>query len=263
MWPSTLLVALWVVHAADVTRGADEHVTVPDPGTYVVDRAAVFDDAPKQQLEAWLKELEQKTTAQVKVLTVRTTGDEPFFDFVQRHADLWKLGQRGKDNGALVALALEQREARIQTGYGLEGTLPDSWCGTAYRQLGRPQFVKQRYGDGLIAMTLAVANRIADEAGVKLTGIPDVRVQKPESNGNAWFTLLVVLLLIYLWYRLSRSSTRRTGGWTTPYGGGWSSGGWTSSGGGWSSGRGGWTSGGGGSFGDGGSFGGGGGGGKW
>ena len=62
-------------------------VTVPDPGTHVVDRAAVFDAPTQQKLEGWLLDLQRQTTAQVKVLTVRTTDGEPFFDYeVRLHA---------------------------------------------------------------------------------------------------------------------------------------------------------------------------------
>jgi uncharacterized protein len=95
-------------------------VLIKDPGTYVVDGAGVMQASDKGQLEGWLRELEQKTTAQVKVLTIQTTEGEDIFSFAQRHAEAWKLGQTGKDNGALVVLALKERRVRIQTGYGLE-----------------------------------------------------------------------------------------------------------------------------------------------
>ncbi len=62
-------------------------VTIPDPGTFVVDTAGIIDDRIEMELEGWLRELEQKTTSQIKVLTVETTGDEDFFGFVQRHAE--------------------------------------------------------------------------------------------------------------------------------------------------------------------------------
>ena len=117
-------------------------VFVPDPGTYVVDSAGIIDPGTERQLEGWLRELEQKTTAQVKVLTVDSTQGEPFFSFVHRHAEAWKLGRKGQDNGALIALALKERKVRIHTGYGLEGALPDSWAGSASRAVAS-QFFRQ------------------------------------------------------------------------------------------------------------------------
>jgi uncharacterized protein len=79
-----------VLAAAALSRGA---VTVAEPGTFVVDRAGVIDAPTQQRLENRLKELEQKTTAQVKVLTVKSLGDEDIFSFSQRHFVAWKLGQ--------------------------------------------------------------------------------------------------------------------------------------------------------------------------
>ena len=85
-------------------------VTVPDAGSYVVDAANIIDPASEQQMNLWLAELEQRTTAQLKVLTVTTIDGEDFFGFVQRHAELWRLGRKGKDNGALIALAINERK---------------------------------------------------------------------------------------------------------------------------------------------------------
>ncbi|HUU85199.1 MAG TPA: TPM domain-containing protein, partial [Phycisphaerae bacterium] len=120
-----------------VSGAARAEVTIPDPGTFVVDRANVIDAQYENALEGWLRELEQKTTAQVKVLTVATTDGEDWFGFVQRHAELWKLGQADPENGALIALkpksAVESGEIRVHSGRGLEGPLPDSWCGSASR----------------------------------------------------------------------------------------------------------------------------------
>ena len=111
-------------------------VTVRDPGSYVVDAANIIDPANEQQMNLWLAELEQKTTAQIKVLTVTTIDGEDFFGFVQRHAELWKLGRKGKDNGALIPLAINERKVRIHTGYGLEGMMQDAWCGSVSRVRG-------------------------------------------------------------------------------------------------------------------------------
>ncbi len=154
---------------------AAANVTVRDPGTYVVDRAGIIDDPVERQLEGWLRELEQKTTAQVKVLTVPSTDGEDFFSFVQRHAELWKLGHAGRDNGALIAVAVKEHQVRIQTGYGIEPILPDSWCGTVSRKVFAAHFKRGAYSEGIYQGTIAVANKVADAANVTLTGIPDFR----------------------------------------------------------------------------------------
>ena len=170
---STLFVALLVLWA--VPRALRAEITIRDPGTFVVDTAGIIDDNVQGRLEGWLRELEQKTTAQVKVLTVETTDGEDFFGFVQRHAESWKLGQKGKDNGALIGLAVKERRVRIHTGYGLEGVLPDSWAGSISRAVAGQYFRKGQYAEGLSRLTIAVANKVADAENVKLSGIPEYR----------------------------------------------------------------------------------------
>lgn len=261
-----ILVLLVVGQIAGQARA---EVTVQDPGTFVVDTAGLIDADRKRQLEDWLKELEQKSGAQVKVLTVRKLDGEDIFDFTQRQYDLWKLGRAGKDDGALITLALDDRKVRVHTGYGLEGVLPDAWCGETSRAIAARYFKAGQYSVGLYELTLAVARRVADDAGVKLTGMPEA--PKPPEETFDLGDLLVLLFIIFLIYLFIRSMRRRgrrrtMWGWPPTYGdglgpitrSGWSGGGW--SGGGWSGG-GGFS--GGGSFGGGGSSGGGGGGASW
>ncbi|MFB3115266.1 MAG: YgcG family protein [Nitrospirales bacterium] len=114
----TLLATILFLFLIPSSAGWAE-VSIPDPGTFVVDTAGIIDASTERQLEGWLRELEQKTSAEVKVLTVPTIDGEDFFGFVERHAESWKLGKKGKDNGALIALALKERKVRIHTGYGL------------------------------------------------------------------------------------------------------------------------------------------------
>ncbi|MCG3127506.1 MAG: hypothetical protein CHACPFDD_02366 [Phycisphaerae bacterium] len=161
--------------AITLTSGAAAEITIRDPGTYVVDRAQIVDPGVEQQLEGWLRDLEQKTGAQLKVLSVTSTDGEDPFQFGHRHAELWKLGQRGKDNGALVIVVVEARKVFIHTGYGLEATLPDSWCGSLSRDVFAEHFRRQRYSDGILTGTVMIANKIAESAGVQLSGMPNYR----------------------------------------------------------------------------------------
>lgn len=239
-----------------------------DPGTFVVDRAGVVDPRVEQQIEGWLRELEQKTTAQVKVLTVPSTNGEDIFTFSQRHAERWNLGKKGKDNGALVIVALKEREFRVHPGYGLEAVLPDSWCGSLHREVIVPNFRAGKYSDGLYKAVTAIANKVADASNVQLTGIPQYRFapQKVQVRG-LWGIPFVVFIIILLLTRRRRHYRRWGGGlgeaifWGTVLNnlGRGSRGGWGGGFGGFGGGGGGF----GGSFGGGGRFGGGGGGGRW
>ncbi len=171
-----LLAALLVLGAVASFLSAE--ITIRDPGTFVVDTAGIIDGTAERRLEGWLRELEQTTTAQVKVLTVETTGGEDFFSFVHRHANGWKLGQKDKDNGVLIVLALKERRVRIHTGYGMEVVLPDSWAESISRAVAGQYFKKGEYSEGLYRLTIAVANKVADSENVKLSGIPKYRYQE-------------------------------------------------------------------------------------
>ena len=248
-------------------------INISDPGTFVIDKANIISDQVERQLEGWLRELEQKTTAQIKLLTVPTTDGEDPFTFALRHAERWKLGRKGKDNGALAVVALKEREFKLLTGYGLEPTLPDSWIGQLTREVIVPNFRAGKYSEGLYNAMVAVANRVADEANVQLTGIPEYRIMRPKNRvqpggicGLGIFPFIIIILLL----TRRRRHHRRWGGglgeaifWGSVLNnlgrggrGGWGGGGF---GGGFGGGGGGF----GGSFGGGGRFGGGGGGGRW
>jgi uncharacterized protein len=246
----------------------DAEVVIDDDGTFVIDSAGVFDDDAEQRLESWLRELEQKTTAQVKVLTLPTTEDEPIFDFSQRTFERWRLGAEREDNGGLIVLAVNDRQVRVHTGYGLEPTLPDSWCGTNSRDVAATYFRRGAYAEGISELALRAARRIAVEEGVTLTGVPEPQgAADTEIPWNLIFVLIfwIIVFVYWLWPRQqgwSGRSSRRGGGWWYAPISTWGDGGGSFGGGGFSGGFGGGGFGGG-SFGGGGSSGGGGGGASW
>ena len=247
-------------------------ITIQDPGTFVVDPSSKIDEATKDRIKKLLKDLEAKTTAQVKVLVVDTTGDEDIFDFSQRHYVLWKLGTKEKSNGALIVLAIGDRKVRVHMGKGLEGVLPDSWAGTTSRAISQQYFKNGQYAAGVEELAKRAAVRVAEDAGVKLEGNPQIPLNQPALD-TGWspgvlpvIFFLIILFLILRSGRRRGSRYRRT--WGGPFFGGWpggsSSGGWGGSSSGWSGGfGGGGFGGGGGSFGGGGDSGGGGGGASW
>jgi uncharacterized protein len=268
-------VALFAAPALSCAENND----VPASRDYITDTAHVLTPDAIRAIDGWLQELQEKTGAQVKVLTVRTTGGEDFFTFVERQFEHWKLGQAGKSNGALIALAVDDHKVRVHAGYGLEGALPDSWCGSLTREAAATFFRSGQYSDGLVYIVKAVAFRVAQDAGVTLTGIPEQvhrggGDQQPLSPWASLIFVLVVFLLIYLLNRAQRGGGGRGGRgmwlgapWLASSGWGTSQGGWSSSSSGWGGSFGGGSDGGGtfggGSFGGGGSTGGGGGGASW
>jgi uncharacterized protein len=148
------------------------------PANPVVDLAGIIDDAVETKINRYLRELERKTTAQMAILTVKSLEGQTIEEFSLAIAhDRWKLGQKGKDNGVLLVVAVNARKYRIEIGYGLEGVLPDSLVGGIGRQYLVPNFKKGDYSTGIYTATLVIANKIASDAGVKSAECP--RCKKP------------------------------------------------------------------------------------
>lgn len=171
------------------------------PLNHVVDLAGIIDDGTEAQLDGYLLELEQKTTAQFIVLTVTSLEGESLeaFSIATAH-DKWKLGQKGKDNGVLLVVALNDKKYRFEVGYGLEGMLPDSLTGSIGRQYLVPNFRKGDYSTGAVAAALAVATTIASGSGVEITGMPKLQTRTypagPRRGGGLANKILALLFLL-------------------------------------------------------------------
>ncbi|MEJ2069684.1 MAG: TPM domain-containing protein, partial [Syntrophobacterales bacterium] len=134
---------------------------IPDqPANYVVDLAGIIDPQTEADLNRRLKELENKTTAQVVVLTINSLEGEPMERFSLRTAEKWALGQKGKDNGVLITIAVQDRKYRIEVGYGLEAILPDSLVGSIGRESFVANFRKGKYSEGISEAVRKITQRI-------------------------------------------------------------------------------------------------------
>ncbi len=197
------LIAVSVSHSAAVPER---------PLEYVVDQAGVVDDATENRLNGYLQQLEQKTTAQLVVLTIGSLEGESIEDFSIKIAhDKWKLGQKGKDNGVLFVISVKDRKYRIEVGYGLEGVLPDSLVGSLGRNLLVPFLRKGDYSNGIFTVAVAIANEIATDSGVKINGMPTlkrrsrpIREDQPISLLNTIVTILFLLLMVILFIKNPR-----------------------------------------------------------
>jgi uncharacterized protein len=197
--------------AAAAPLGASGPPVPQTPPNYVVDLAGVIDDGLEARMDSQLRELEERTTAQVVVLTLPTLEGESLEAFsIDLAHNRWKLGQKGKDNGVLLTLALQERKYRVEVGYGLEGALPDSLVGSLGRELLVPAFRAGDFGGGLAALSGELATRIAAASGVALSGAPPVAERRPTRPANApsplakALALLAVLIFVYLLIRHPR-----------------------------------------------------------
>ncbi len=115
----------------------------------VTDKAAVFSPEQRSQLIAELAAYEEETSHQIAVLTVPTLSGESLEAFSLRVANAWGLGQKGRDNGILVTLALQERQVRIEVGEGLESRISDDAAQEIVQTEMIPSFRKGDYAGGL------------------------------------------------------------------------------------------------------------------
>jgi uncharacterized protein len=189
------------------------------PRGYVNDFAGVV--GPEASgIEALLTELDQKTGAQVAIVTLPSLEGGEITDFSNRLFERWQIGQAGQDNGLLILAAIEDRDVWIEVGYGLEPIIPDAMAGRILDQAVIPRFVDGDYAGGLAAGAATVATLIASEVGVELTGAIAVPPQQTAPGGSPLggiLTFIIILLLLPVilrnpWLALLLLSGGRGGG---------------------------------------------------
>lgn len=234
---------------------------IPPFTGFVTDAAGILGEETAL-LEGFLDQLQRKTGVQFAVLTVRSTAPEDPGDYKVRAFEAYGIGDAVSDEGLLLLVAMEERALRFETGYGLEGTLPDGWQAAMLRREAVPAFREGRYAEGVRAAVQQAALRIAEEKGVSLEwdgrpltydSVSASRKLPPSVVALILFAVIVMAILA----ASSRPGRRR--------GRGFRGGGFGGSGGGFGGWGGGFGGGGGSSFGGfgGGGSGGGGGGANW
>lgn len=179
----------------------DAYLRSLKPQGYVSDFAGVMSASERGALESVLAELERKTGAQVAVAVVRSMRGGQVDDFANRLYEHWGIGDRRTERGVLLFASLEERQVRLETGYGLEGLLPDARCGRILDESVIPHFRGGQFGRGLTQGALAVARIIASDAGVALSGLPAAGMSggRPrEESGFSWLHVLFLIVLIPL-----------------------------------------------------------------
>ena len=173
------------------------------PRDHVADHANVIRDDVERQIIKILAELEQKTGSQILVVTIPTTSGRSIEDYTLKLAEKWKLGQKGNDNGALIVVAVRDRNYRIEVGYGLESILTDGVVGGIGRKYFVPYFKRSDYSSGIYAGTLAIVQKVAQENGVTISGAPAGMAAPGGSGGGGansyrqlWFIPFVIVVIV-------------------------------------------------------------------
>lgn len=194
---AAIFAALLMIPVLAAAEGRDE---IPAPSGYVNDFAGVITPDYRDKIAGIVSEIERKTGAEIAVVTIRSIAPYEEKEYARMLFDRWRIGKKGKDNGVLVLLAVQERRWRIETGYGIEGILPDGRCGEIGRSYMVPAFKAGRYGEGLHYGVAAIADAIAKDAGVSFSGSPP---PAPKTGSSADPGMLVFLAIIFFSLNLS------------------------------------------------------------
>jgi uncharacterized protein len=170
---------------------------LPQPTGYVSDFAHVMSDSTKAQIEQVCGEVDREAHAQIAVVTIDTLNGEPIQQYAVELENAWKVGQKGTDRGVIILFAVKDRKRFIETGYGLEGILPDGKVG----DIGRQMVPMLRNNDFDSAVTLAVdeiSQIIAQDAGVQLQPLTHWGAQQQQPHATVGQVIRGIVFLIFI-----------------------------------------------------------------
>jgi uncharacterized protein len=192
-----LAVALFMV-IANISFAADKY---PAHKGAVNDFANVIDQENAVKMEALAREVLQKTGTAIVVATVPSIGEnEDYTMYANGIYKEWGIGKKGEDKGVLIFLTVKERKIRIETGYGVEGILPDGLVGEILDKYVAPFLKNGNYGKGLYNAMYACSAYIAKDANVQLSDSPmpyRTRVQ-PEKIKIGPFQIIFFLIVAAL-----------------------------------------------------------------
>lgn len=169
---------------------------IPQFQGHVTDSATILILEEKTGIENRLIQLEKETTAEIAILIIPSLEGNEIFTYTTSVFDSWKVGKEDKDNGLLLVIAIEEREYFIQTGYGLEGTIPDVIAGRVGREKLSPNFKNEEYSKGINEALDVLEGYIRnDETIVSEFEAQSDPLHGQELLGLGWGMGLVVLVL--------------------------------------------------------------------
>ena len=161
---------------------AEAYESPGQPTGYVNDFAEVIEPGAKIQLESELKSFDAETGHEISVVTVNSLGEDYIENFAVKLFEEWGVGKKDVDNGVLFLVAIDDREMRIEVGYGLEGALTDLQSKGILDSFAKPAFQQGDYTSGIVSSAQQIKNVISGE-------VIDVPTST-SSQANTWVMVL-------------------------------------------------------------------------
>ncbi len=210
----------------------------PDTNIYVFDYADLIDEADKLEMQKIAKALDDKTKAEIVVVTVNDLSHMEIEEYALKLFRSWGIGDKEKNNGILILVNKEsilnnQRgRIRIEVGYGLEGAINDGKAGAILDNFALPAFETGEYSKGIRDTFMAVCSEVAKEYGLdlaneELSDLQNYSVAEADDI-TSWEVLLAVIISIIILILLTKKHSRRyyrRNPFDGPFGGGFGGGG--------------------------------------
>ncbi|MCX6309992.1 MAG: TPM domain-containing protein, partial [Bacteroidia bacterium] len=164
----------------------------------------MIDPASQAEIDRLLYNAQQQLSAEVFVVALQSTGDVDLKSFATDLFKDWGIGKKGKDNGLLILFVLDQKKVTMETGYGMEGVLPDIICSRIIYDVIVPLMKEGQYGPGMLAGVQAVLKVLSDPvAAAEIYADPAIQQkaqwkQKKAMLLNLFFGYLILTLIILI-----------------------------------------------------------------
>jgi uncharacterized protein len=175
-----------------------EPVSQLKPTNYVNDFAGVLDPSTVAQLNSVCQQIDEKAHAQIAVVIVKSLDGSDIESYAVALYKQWGIGSKATDHGVLILLATQDRRYRVEVGYGLEPILPDGKVG-AFGREAAPLLNQNDYNGAVTLLTMRVADVIAQDAGIQLTGArPRAPTSREEPKKGMSLTGIIFLIVVFL-----------------------------------------------------------------
>ena len=208
------IIYLCLIFAASVTLVYGAELKVPKLTGRVVDNARLLSTAEKSKVESTIMQFENATKGQMAVLIIPSLDGDALEPFSMRVAEKWKIGYKGKDNGILLLISVNDHKIRFEVGYGYEGNINDARAGDIIRDMG-PYFRARRFGDGITFAVIRAQEMITGKTAA--TAPPAISHSGKSGGGDIFFRILMLVVVFIIIFNISH----RSGGSFLIYSGGY------------------------------------------
>ncbi len=190
------LFLLLAVSCIGITLAAKE--IPPRPDQLVNDYAGILSRDEWQKLEGKLRAYNDSSSTQIAIVIDKTLEDEDAYEYALKLAEAWGIGRKGKDNGVLIYIAMQEHKIQVITGTGVQGFLPDIEANHLITDIMRPMFKQNMYYQGL------------DMATTRIIQLGKGEFKNDKNKASGELPLILVLIIIggvfLIFYLLGRSN---------------------------------------------------------